>query len=64
MLSTALVITLIAWIVLIPVAVVAITEVGWRIGERRRARHFSLGTVVPMPDRLRRATPGGSRKLA
>lgn len=50
MLTVALLIAL-AWLVAIPAVVLATTEIGWRLGERRRAlRRSSRGTVVLFPE--------------
>jgi len=51
MLTVALLIALV-WLVVVPAVVLLTTEVGWRLGERRRAlRRSSRGTVVLFPER-------------
>lgn len=44
-----LAIALIIWVVAIPLGVILVTEVGWRVGDRRRARHEPPGALVSLP---------------
>jgi hypothetical protein len=49
--STALIVLLIVWIVVLPTTVLGATAVAWRLSERRRARELASSTVMRMPDR-------------
>lgn len=51
---------LLCWIVALPLVVLAVTEVGWRIGEWRRSRRRPVGVVLPLTGWFSDAAPRSS----
>lgn len=48
MLTSTLIVALIGWVIVIPITVLCVADIGWRVQLWRQARRHSGGEVVPL----------------